>query len=260
MSFRYIAPAAILTAFLTGPFASSAETGTLKAQFVYGGSVFEPEPIKVDKDAEFCGKHNLTNEKLIVNPASKGIKNVTFYVYTGRGGSKVPEVTSEPKTVILANENCRFEPRVVVLQVGDTLEITNPDPVGHNANLNFFANPAQNPTIPPNASVKVKIEKPEPAIIPVACNIHPWMSAFVVALDHPFAAVSDEDGRIEIAGLPAGEKLVFRLNHEAADGAIKEVTIGGKSEELKKNLIEIMIKPGVNDLGTITIPADALKP
>jgi hypothetical protein len=82
----------------------------------------------------------------------------------------------------------------------------------------------------------------------------------VVALDHPFAAISNDKGEIEIKGLPAGETLVFRLYHEAADSAIREVTMDGKAVELKKNLIELPIKAGDNDLGAITIPAAALKP
>jgi hypothetical protein len=104
----------------------------------------------------------------------------------------------------------------------------------------------------------VKVEKAEPAPIPVDCNIHPWMRAYVVAVDHPFVAVSDKNGEIEIKGLPAGEKLSFRLYHEAATGSIKEVLVNGKATELKKNVLELDIKSGMNDFGTITIPANAL--
>ena len=236
------------------------ETGTIKVQFKYGGSAFDPAAIDVNKDVDFCGKHKLVSEKLLIDKTSNGIKNVVLHVYTGRGGSKLPAMKLEAKKVTLANDKCRFEPRVVVLAVGDTLEITNPDAVGHNANLNFFANTAQNITIPPAAKKEILIEKPEPGVIPIDCNIHPWMRAYAVVLDHPFAGVSDAEGMLEIKGLPAGEKLMFRISHEAAESAIKEVTIGGKIEALKKNLVELMVKPGMNDLGTITIPADALKP
>ncbi len=260
MSFRILSPAFAFTACLCFSAAHGQETGTVKAKFVYGGSAFDPTAIDVNKDVEFCGKHKLVNEKLLVNKENNGIQNVAFFVYTGRGGSKLPAQTARNLKVTLANENCRFAPRVVMLQVGDTLEITNPDTVGHNANLNFFTNTAQNITIPPGAAKEIKIEKAEPGVIPVDCNIHPWMRAWVVALDHPFAGISNEDGEIEIKGLPVGEKLAFRISHEAADGGIKEVKIGGKSETLKKNILEVMVKAGVNDLGTITIPAESLKP
>lgn len=236
------------------------DTGTLKLRFVYGGQAFEPAALKPDKDVEFCGKHDLVNERLLVNPDNKGIKNVVLYVYTGRGGSKLPDQPESDKTHELANDKCRFEPRVVFVQVGDTLKITNPDDVGHNANVNFFNNKAVNPTIPPKGEVSVKIEKPEPAVIPVDCNIHPWMRAYVLALDHPFAAVSDADGNIEIKDLPAGEKLAFRIYHEAAEGAIPELKVNGDTQQLRRNVWEIEIKAGENDLGDVTVPAMALKP
>lgn len=250
----------VLAALLVAAPAWSQETGTLKVRFTYGGAAFQPEKLSPNKDVEFCGKHELVNERLLVNSENKGIKNVVLYVFTGRGGSKLPAQPASNATFELANDKCRFEPRFVLLQAGDTLKVTNPDDVGHNANMNFFANQAQNITIPPKAEKSVKIEKPEPAPIPVDCNIHPWMRAYVVALDHPFAGLSDDNGTLEIKGLPAGDKLVFRLYHEAAEGAIREVTIDGKATKLSRNMLELTIKPGENDLGEIVIPAGALKP
>jgi len=258
MSIRHLMSAAVLVGGFSCLSAGAAETGTVKVQFVYGGSAFDPAKVDVNKDTEFCGKHDLVNERLLINGSNNGIKNVAFYVFTGRGGSKVDAPAATPDTLVLANDQCRFEPHVLLLEVGDTLEITNPDAVGHNANLNFFANNAANPTIPPGASVKIEIKKPEPGVIPVVCNIHPWMIAHLVVLDHPYAAISDEDGMMEIKDVPAGKKLIFRISHEAAAKGIKEVKINGKVEKLKKNLIEIMVKPGMNDLGKIEILADTL--
>lgn len=248
---------AVAALFVAAPVFAQ-ETGTLKVKFVYGGAAFKPAAVDVNKDVEFCGKHPLMNERLLIDSETKGIQNVVLYVYTGRGGSKLPPQAPTNATHFLANDKCRFEPRIVVMQAGDSLKITNPDAVGHNANLNFFANPAQNPTIPPGAEITVKVEKPEPAPIPVVCNIHPWMLAYVVALDHPFVGVSDKSGTLEIKGLPVGEKLAFRLFLEAAESPIKEVMIDGKATALKRNLLELDIKSGVNDFGTITVPADAL--
>jgi len=202
-----------------------AQTGDLKIKFEYGGAAPVPTLIKVDKDVEFCGKHKLENEQLIVNPANKGVKNVVVYVYTGRGGSDIDDVDPANNTHTLANENCRFEPHIVIAQTGDTLKVTNPDQVGHNANLGFFNNKQQNFTIPSGQEKEVELEESEPAPIPVDCNIHPWMKAYIVVLDHPFAAKSDENGELIIKGLPTGE-LVFRAYHEA--GAIKEVQINGE--------------------------------
>jgi hypothetical protein len=80
-----------------------------------------------------------------------------------------------------------------------------------------------------------------------------------VVLEHPFAAKSDENGDLVIKNLPAGDELVFRVYAEAADGAIGEVTMDGKKVDLgRRNTFEAKINPGMNDLGTVVIPAAAL--
>ncbi len=251
----------LLATFAAIPFvagqSTAEETGDLKIRFEYGGDAPKAEPINVNKDVEFCGKKPLINEQLLVNPDNKGVKNVVVYVYTGRGGTKLDKYDPPKNTHTLANENCRFEPHIVIAQVGDTLEVTNPDAVGHNANLNFFNNKQQNFTIPAGQSKKVELEKDEPAPIPVDCNIHPWMKSFVVVLEHPFAAVSNSDGELVIKGLPVDTKLVFRAYHES--GSISDVTVDGKKENWNRSRFETEVKAGMNDMGTVIIPAADLK-
>lgn len=238
--------------------ATSLYAGDLKMQFVFDGDVPAPSPIDVNRDAEFCGKHNLSDESLVVNPKTKGIKNVVVYVYTGRGGSDLPESAPKNATHELANKNCRFEPHIVLTQVGDKLKVTNPDPVGHNANLNFLKNDAANLMIPASQEKTVELKESEPAPIPVECNIHPWMKSYVVVLDHPYAAVSDEDGVLVIKDLP-NEELNFRVYIEAADGALDEVDVNGKTQEWKRNRFDVEIKDGVNDMGVVKIKPAQLK-
>ena len=232
-----------------------AQTGDLKVRFQFGGDAPKQKPINATADGAFCGKQGLKDETLIVNPDNKGIKNVILAIYTGRGGSDLDPVAPAKRELVLANKNCRFEPRVVIAQTGDVLKITNPDAVGHNANLQFFNNDAKNPMIPPNQDVSVELKESEPGIVEVRCNIHPWMKALLLVLDHPFAGVSDENGEIVIKGIPVGEH-VFRANHEA--GRIDKVSIDGKDEKWSRSRFEFEIKPGMNDLGTVVIPADAL--
>ena len=256
MNLRKVVSALALGIVAATP-ALAQETGDLKVRFEYGGDPPAPSPIKPNKDVEYCGQHNLLNEKLLVNQENKGIQNVILYVYTGRGGSDLPEVDPKNATHELANSQCRFDPHIVIAQSGDTLKVTNPDPVGHNANLNFFRNEAQNFTIPPGGSKSVQLEEAEPAPIPVDCNIHPWMRAYVVVLVHPFAAKSDENGELTIKGLPAGEELTFRVYHEA--GRIDDVTVNGEERNWRRSRFDVEIQPGMNDLGTVVIPAESLE-
>lgn len=233
--------------------------GDLKMQFIFDGDVPAPSPIDPNRDAEFCGQHNLVKENFVVDPDSKGIKNIVVYVYTGRGGSDLPELPAGDETKVLANKNCRFEPHIVIAQVGDTLKVTNPDPIGHNANMNFIRNKPANPMIPAGQSKSVELTEPEPAPIQVDCNIHPWMRAYVLVMDHPYAAASDKDGNLVIKDLPNGE-LTFRVFMEAADrGAFNEVEVGGKTQKWRRNRFEVDIKDGVNDLGVVKIKPSQVK-
>lgn len=250
----------VFLAFVISMFALPAtaqETGTLKARFVYAGKAVQPAQLNFGGRAAGVP---ITEERLLVHPEDNGIRNVVMHVYTGRGGSKLPNVIHKPRTVPLACRDFRFEPHVVQLQVGDKLEIKNQDQVGYNLNLNFFGNMAQNLPIASGATHVIPINGRQPGVIPIECNIRPWMRAYAVVLEHPFGDVSDEHGNIEITGLPAGERLAFRLYHEAAAGTIKEVTIDKAVVALRRNILEIGITPGMNDLGTITIPAEALMP
>lgn len=235
------------------------KTGDLKITFKLKGDAPERQKLDVNKDVAFCGKFGLLDERLIVNKENGGIANVIVYVYTSsRGGTKLPKMDPPKNTHTLANENCRFEPHILITQAGDTLKVTNPDTVGHNCNLSFLKNDAQNFTIAAGQEKSLLIELSEPAPIPVACNIHPWMQAKLVVLDHPFAAVSDENGELVIKGLPAGDEVVFRANHEA--GTFRdEIYINGKKDEWKSNRFEVEIEEGENDLGVVEIPLDQFK-
>lgn len=237
----------------------AADTGTLKLQVVLSGDAPVLTDIKPDKDVEFCGKHKIPDEKLLVDPASKGIKNVVVYVYTGRGGTKLKEVPkAKGVTHVLDNQGCRFEPHIIAVQVGDKLDVTNTDQVAHNANMQFIKNEGQNPQIAAGGKVSAKIAVEEPAPIPVACNIHPWMLGYIIVTDHPYVGISDKDGNIEIKDLPTGE-LTFRIFAEGAKSALTGIKVDGKSEEWTNNRFKVTIKAGENKLGKVELPAANFK-
>lgn len=255
MPTRFLIIAAMAVATFTSSLRAE-EWGDLKIKFVYKGKKEDAKKIDVTRDVEFCGKHDLVDESVVVGEDG-GLMNVIIYAYDGSGGIDIPaihpDLKGKEKSVELANQNCRFEPHVVLCQVGDTLKITNPDPVGHNCNLPFLNGRPINVTIPPGKFHDHKLEVAEPAPIPGECNIHPWMQAKVVVLEHPYVAKSGKDGVLTIKNLPAGEKLAFRVYHEKASKLRGEM-IGGQ-EVNRRNVIELEIKPGMNDLGTVELDA-----
>ena len=262
---RFVSFVAGFAAIVAIGFAStgSAEdkTGTLRITFKLKGDAPKLENIEPTTDKAFCGKKDIPDESLVVNKKNKGIKNVIVYKYvSSRDIDRNAEIKNpKPKVVTLANQACRFEPHVVITTVQDTIKVTNPDAVGHNANFTFIRNDQQNPTVPAGGSVDVVTTVNEPAPIPVTCNIHNWMKAYVLVLhpDHAYAGVSDADGVLEIKGLPVGEEIEFRANHES--GSLKEVIVGGKETEWSRSRFELTIKEGLNDMGVVEVPADAFK-
>lgn len=248
--------AIVLLCISVAPAAHAQQWGDLKMQFIYDGDPPKQKPIQPDKDVQFCGMHNLVDQSLVVDEDTQGIKNIVVYAYTtGRGAKPLPaihpQLKNNAKTHKMANDECRFEPRVVVMAAGDTLTVTNPDPVGHNYNFSAFNNPSVNFTLAPGAEKELHLQQGEQAPVPVECNIHTWMKGFVAVFDHPYSAKSDEQGNLLIKDLPTGTKLAFRLFHENGGRLGDRKTADGGKLEMSRNVFEVEIQPGVNDLGKI---------
>jgi plastocyanin len=236
------------------------ETATLRLKLVYDGKAPAPKPIDGSRDA-FCAPLKIFEDKLIVG-ADGGIKNIVLMYDEKKSDAKpIAAVKEAPEAIHkLDNKDCMFEPKVLVTRPGQTIEVFNSDQTGHNANFNFFNQP-QNVLIPVGGSKKIELKKgvEEPSAMPVECNVHPWMKAHVIVLDHPYVGVSDAEGVIEIKDLPVGQ-VTFRVWHEAAAGAIDDVTVDGKKQKWSRGRMEITLKAGVNDLGVVKIPAAKFKP
>ncbi len=232
---------------------SCANATDLQLRFVYDGPAPAAESIEATKDKDFCGKCNLKSERLIVNKNSKGIQNVLVYLYTGRRGTELPEPRERypGRNVVQKVENCRIEPRILLMRTNDTLVSVECDLVQHSLNIPFFKNGPLSGLRRPREPLIMTLTQEEPAPIPVECNIHPWMKAYVVVLDHSFAAVSDSDGNVCIKGLPNDRDLIFRVFHEA--GTIDEVNIEGKSIQWERSRFELKAGERNHDLGDVVL-------
>jgi plastocyanin len=108
---------------------------------------------------------------------------------------------SVPK-VVLDQRNLAFAPRVLVVRVGTTVEFPNNDKVFHNV-FSFRDGKKFDLGMYPKGSMKL-ITFDKPGLARLFCNIHPNMAAYVMAVDSPYFAVSNEDGTFTIAGVPTG--------------------------------------------------------
>ncbi len=237
---------------------ADAELATLRAKFVYDGDA--PAPKKVDSSKDpFCAQTEILSDAMLVGKDG-GLENLVLMFDAKRSKAKVPAEFSKPVDGIvkLDNNGCVFVPHVIFVRVGQTIEVLNSDQTGHNANFGFFNNPAQNFLIPIGGKKDFKVDAAEATLMPVECNIHPWMKGYVVIQEHPYVGITDESGQLEIPNLPVGE-VTFLVRHENADGSIDEGTVDGKKQKWGRGRMELELKPGMNDLGTITIAADKFR-
>lgn len=228
------------------------------------GDVPAPKPLDMSKDPLCNNSSKQTSDDLVVDPKTKGIANLVFTIDTKKTKLETsqfhPDLQKVPAVKpVLDNVKCKFLPHVLAMRAGQTLTVKNSDDAAHNAKFSFFENEEVNPMIVAGGFKDVIITKEEKAATRVDCNIHPWMNAYIIITNHPYAGISDSVGKIKIEKLPAGIPLDFKIWHESQDKSIEEVSLGGKKETWKKGTVQLTLKEGANDLGVLLIKADRFK-
>jgi hypothetical protein len=249
----------VMFASLSPSAAAQAEWGHFKARFVVDGKVPAPAAIAIPAGIA-CGVKAPVNESLIVSKEG-GLKNVVVFLQKPPA-KDVPihkDYAAMAKAKVdLGNAGCRFEPHISTLWNVRTLHVTNSDKFGHNTKIDTFNNPGVNPIVPAGGFIDLDFKKSENLPMPVACNIHPWMSAQILILDHPYMTVSDDDGNIDLQNIPAGE-WTFVAWHERL-GRITKPTVEGKPAAWEKGRFPVVITADqVTDLGTAELTPAQLK-
>lgn len=211
-----------------GPY--SGPTGTVTGVISFNGT--PPTPKKIDTAADpVCGQANpnLVTDDTIVKDGK--LANAFIYVKDGtvEGGKKITDYAwATPTTAVqLDQKGCHYRPHVMGVQVNQKISITNSDNTQHNIHPTPKQNPEWNQTQPNGAPpIEKSFARPE-VLIPVKCNQHPWMKAYIGVTRHPFFAVSGEDGTYEIKGLPPGKYTVVAWREGGATGTEQtmEVTV-----------------------------------
>jgi len=186
--------------------------GTVKVE----GKLPKLPPLQITKYKEVC--KDVPNESLIVGPA----QGLRYAVVTLEGVGKGKPV--EKETVHeLDNLKCRFSPHVQAASVGQFVMIKNSDPILHTAHA-LFTNeqPQFNVGLYPGRVTR----KPLVAagIVKIRCEVHPWMTAYIVVTEHPYHAISDLYGEYELADVPPG---VYQLKvwHESLGTQDKRIEV-----------------------------------
>ncbi len=153
------------------------------------------------------------------------LANVFVYVKSGPG-MVTGYAGTTPAPVVLDQKGCRYTPHVIAVMQGDSVEFRNSDPTMHNIHTmpvvagNEVIDVSQGPNGEPQRRV---FAEPE-VMLPVRCNNHPWMNAFINVSATPFFAVTGEDGRFDLSGLPAGTYTLGAVHEKMGEQTI-QVTV-----------------------------------
>jgi plastocyanin len=161
--------------------------------------------------------------EVVVANAGK-LANVFVYVKDGlpQGNFAVP---SEP--VVLDQKGCHYSPHILGIMAGQPLKITNTDTADHNIHDMPSNNPPFNESQMPTDKPVLKKFPNSEMMIPVQCNQHPWMRAYINVMSHPYFAVSGPDGSFEIKNLPPGEYTIAAVHERFGEQTMK-VKVGPK--------------------------------
>jgi len=191
---------------------------------ITGGVRFSDDPpklpaVKVTKDQDYCGE-TLPNETYVID-SNGGLKNVVVFIESAPPG----KAADTQKENFLYNEGCRYVPRVMALQRGERLRVKSNDPKLHIPHGYLGNRTVFNLSLPfKGTSIDATSRIRQPGILKVVCDTHAWMRGFVHVFDHPYFAVTDEQGAFSIPDLPAGTYML-KVWHE--DGGVKsqEITV-----------------------------------
>lgn len=207
----------------------AATAGKLRGRIVYQGAKPSRRAISMESDINCNQEHGgkPVYEEAVAVGKEGGLANAFVYIQTGLEGKKF-EPVQEP--VVLDQRGCMFVPRAIGLQAGQTMKLRNSDKVSHNVHPvpknNREWNESQAPGTPDAERRFARAE----VMIPVKCNIHQWMHAYIGVVEHPYFAVTGPDGSFELSNVPPGEYTVA-VWHEKLGDQTKQIRLAASASE-----------------------------
>ncbi|GJL80291.1 MAG: hypothetical protein NPINA01_32800 [Nitrospinaceae bacterium] len=189
-------------------------SGSIKGKISYSNEVKLPKGLKTGKYQKACGPE-VPNEKLLVN--DKGLMNVVVSLEGKKLGGK-------PGEYVMDQKNCRYEPHVIAMMKDSELKIRSSDPINHNLHTYSFDNDPVNIMFLPNKDDYTH-EFEEPEIVKVECDLHGWMSAWIVVTDNSYFDISKKEGSFEIPDVPPG-KYTLNAWHEILGNKSQKINVG----------------------------------
>jgi hypothetical protein len=200
------------------------------------------KPISMAKDPECMKMHpSGVNTEEAITGSDGTLGNVIVYVSEGLG-----DRTFDPPAnpVVIEQKGCSYRPHVLTMQANQKIQIVNSDPTSHNIHPIPINNREWNKSQPPGQPPLEATFAREEIAIPVKCNEHPWMRAYIAVFKHPFFNVTGKDGRFELKNLPPGEYTISAW-HEKFGTVEQRITVGVKETKTVDFVFKVRRSYGV---------------
>ncbi len=177
-----------------------------------------PIDMSMDPACSLAGE-NLSEPYVVTKGA---LANVFVYIKAGLPASAAP---ASVVPLRVDQHGCRFEPHIVALQAGGSVEFTNSDPTMHNVHMvSVGSNPGMDVSQGPGAQPQLRrFDGPE-VMLPIRCNNHPWMNAFLNVAPNPYFAVSGTNGSFILKNLPPGTYTLAAVHEKLGEQDV-QVTV-----------------------------------
>ena len=200
----------------------TATAATVKGKVVLEGSAPENPVVKMTSDPA-CGNAEVRAESYVVENGA--LQNVFVHIKDGLGNKYIFDTPTAP--VKLDQKQCRYVPHVVGIRATQPLEVSNSDQTLHNVHAMPQTNREFNQGQPiVGMKNTVAFTAPE-VMIPFKCDVHPWMSAYVGVVSHPYFAVTGSAGTFALETIPPGTYTIEAW-HEKLGRQAQTVTLGEK--------------------------------
>jgi plastocyanin len=205
------------------PAAAAVENpAVLTGQIVFNGAAPARQPIDMRDEPDCAERFDPEYPHAQPVAVQDGrLQNVFVYVKDGLSGSH----PASTERVVIDQRACIYTPRVVGVQTGQEVIFRNSDDLLHNIRASPTVNRLFNITQPRSNMESARTFSSREIMVPIECNVHGWMQAYVGVLDHPYFAVSGQDGSFRIDNLPPGTYTIEAW-HERYGTQTQQVTVG----------------------------------
>ena len=233
---RLLGTPMIVLSMLSANLIAAEDWGTLSGEIRVTGAI--PRLPSVAPAAGLCPAVPVPEESLLVDSKSGGLQNVAIYLRSApaRIHPALSTVPVKPAQQFL--QDCRFVPRMLLVRVGQDVEVFHDDPIDHSLRWHGFHNTINPGPAAANPEV-IRMASPEKIPIKVTCDLHPYMTGWWLTLDHPYAAISNGQGEFRIPLLPVGEH---------------ELVIWHERKGYIHKSFRVTVEPGENVLPLIAVP------